>query len=148
MQNFQAIEINKNCLERKKMKINIENISFSRYGSFLSVSYYKEEKEIGKQSDVVVVQARLDKANTRLTTLIAMRADGEITKDFPVTSRLKKAKPVYVTMPGFKCDIRGIREFDKLPKEAQDYVLFIEKEIGVPIKLVSNGPRREEIIVR
>ena len=74
--------------------------------------------------------------------------DGEVTKDFPVTSRLKKAKPVYVTMPGFKCDIRGIREFDKLPKEAQDYVLFIEKEIGVPIKLVSNGPRREEIIVR
>ena len=61
---------------------------------------------------------------------------------------MKKAKPVYVTMPGFKCDIRGIREFDKLPKEAQDYVLFIEKEIGVPIKLVSNGPRREEIIVR
>ena len=51
-------------------------------------------------------------------------------------------------MPGFKCDIRGIREFDKLPQAAQDYVLFIEKEIGVPIKLVSNGPRREEIIVR
>ena len=48
MQNFQAIEINKNCIERKKMKINIENISFSRYGSFLSVSYYKEEKELGK----------------------------------------------------------------------------------------------------
>jgi len=78
----------------------------------------------------------------------AFEIDGEVTKDFPVTSRLKKAKPVYVTMPGFKCDIRGIREFDKLPKEAQDYVLFIEKEIGVPIKLVSNGPRREEIIVR
>ena len=79
---------------------------------------------------------------------VGYEIDGEVTKDFPVTSRLKKAKPVYVTMPGFKCDIRGIREFDKLPKEAQDYVLFIEKEIGVPIKLVSNGPRREEIIVR
>ena len=79
---------------------------------------------------------------------VGYEIDGEVTKDFPVTSRLKKAKPVYVTMPGFKCDIRGIREFDKLPKEARDYVLFIEKEIGVPIKLVSNGPRREEIIVR
>ena len=73
---------------------------------------------------------------------------GEVTKDFPVTPLLKKAKPVYATLPGFKCDIRGIRDFDKLPKEARDYVLFIEKEIGVPIKLVSNGPRREEIIVR
>lgn len=79
---------------------------------------------------------------------VGYEIDGEVTKDFPVTSLLKKAKPVYVTMPGFKCDIRGIREFDKLPKAAQDYVLFIEKEIGVPIKLVSNGPRREEIIVR
>ena len=60
----------------------------------------------------------------------------------------QKAKPVLVTLPGFKCDIRGIKEFDKLPKEAQDYVLFIEKEIGVPITMVSNGPKRSEIIYR
>ena len=79
---------------------------------------------------------------------VGYEIDGEVTKDFPVTPLLKKAKPVYATLPGFKCDIRGIRDFDKLPKEARDYVLFIEKEIGVPIKLVSNGPRREEIIVR
>ena len=74
--------------------------------------------------------------------------DGKIIKDFPNTHMLKKAKPVFVTLPGFKCDIRGIREFDKLPKEAQDYVLFIEKEIGKPITMVSNGPKREEIIYR
>ena len=74
--------------------------------------------------------------------------DGEITKDFPVTPILKKAKPVLVTMPGWKCDIRGIKEFDKLPKEAQDYVNFIENEIGVKISYVSNGPKREEIIKR
>lgn len=74
--------------------------------------------------------------------------DGEIVKDFPNTHMLKKAKPVYVTFPGFKCNIRGIKEFDKLPKEAQDYVLFIEKEIGVPVTMVSNGPKREEIIYR
>ncbi len=74
--------------------------------------------------------------------------DGKTVKDFPNTHLLKKAKPVLATLPGFKCDIRGIREFDKLPKEAQDYVLFIEKEIGKPITMVSNGPKREEIIYR
>ncbi len=79
---------------------------------------------------------------------VAYDIDGEITKDFPVTSKLKRAKPVYKTFPGFKCDIRGIKAFDSLPKEAKDYILFIEKEIGTPITLVSNGPRREEIIYR
>lgn len=79
---------------------------------------------------------------------VAYDIDGEITKDFPVTHLLKKAKPVLKTFPGFKCDVRGIKEFDKLPKEAKDYVLFIEKEIGVPITMVSNGPGREEIIYR
>ncbi len=74
--------------------------------------------------------------------------DGEITKDFPVTPILKKAKPVLVTLPGWKCDIRGIKEFERLPKEAQDYVNFIENEIGVKISYVSNGPKREEIIKR
>lgn len=74
--------------------------------------------------------------------------DGKIVKDFPNTHMLKKAKPIFETLPGFKCDIRGIKEFDKLPKEAQDYVLFIEKEIGKPITMVSNGPKREEIIYR
>ena len=74
--------------------------------------------------------------------------DGEVTKDFPVTPILKKAKPVLVTLPGWKCDIRGLKEFDRLPKEAQDYVNFIENEIGVKISYVSNGPKREEIIKR
>ncbi len=72
--------------------------------------------------------------------------DGEIIKDFPVTPVLKKCKPVYVTLKGWKTDIRGIKEFSLLPKEAQDYVKFIEKEIGVKITMVSNGPKREEII--
>ena len=58
------------------------------------------------------------------------------------------AKPVLVSLRVFMCNIRGIKEFDKLPKEAQDYVLFIEKEIGKPITMVSNGPKREEIIYR
>ena len=74
--------------------------------------------------------------------------DGTVTRDFPTTPLLKKAKPVYTTLKGWKTDIRGIKEFDKLPKEAQDYVKFIENEIGVKISFVSNGPKRNEVIFR
>jgi len=74
--------------------------------------------------------------------------DGEIVKDFPVTPKLSKAKPVLVTLKGWHTDIRGIKEFDKLPIETQEYVKFIENEIMVPIKMVSNGPKRDEIIIR
>ncbi len=74
--------------------------------------------------------------------------DGKITKDFPVTHELEKANPVLVTMKGWKCDVSGITEYDKLPKECRDYIEFIEKEIGFPITMVSNGPAREDIIIR
>ncbi len=78
----------------------------------------------------------------------AYEIDGEITKDFPVTSLLKKAKPVLETLKGWKCDIRGIKNYDELPKEARDYVEFIEKELGFRIDMVSNGPEREAMIYR
>ena len=77
----------------------------------------------------------------------AYEIDGEITKDFPVTSQLKKAKPVLTTLKGFG-DIKGIRDYNQLPQEAKDYVEFIEKELGYKITMVSNGPAREEIMVR
>ncbi|ETP73367.1 adenylosuccinate synthase [Lachnospiraceae bacterium JC7] len=74
--------------------------------------------------------------------------DGEVTKDFPVTPLLNKAKPVYETLPGWNCDIRGIRNYDELPKECKDYIDFIEKQIETPITMVSNGPERHEILKR
>ncbi len=74
--------------------------------------------------------------------------DGKVTTEFPVTPLLERAKPVYKTLPGWKCDLRGITKYDELPKEARDYVEFIEKEIGFPITIVSNGPKRNEIIYR
>ncbi|MBP5565180.1 MAG: adenylosuccinate synthase [Lachnospiraceae bacterium] len=74
--------------------------------------------------------------------------DGEVTTDFPVTYKLEKAKPVLKTLPGWKCDIRGIKNYDDLPKECKDYVEFIEEQIGYPITMVSNGPGREDIIYR
>lgn len=78
---------------------------------------------------------------------VAYDIDGEITKEFPVTSQLKKAKPVLKTLKGFG-DIRGIRNYADLPQAAKDYVAFIENEIGYKINMVSNGPAREEIMIR
>ncbi|MDE7307479.1 MAG: adenylosuccinate synthase [Lachnospiraceae bacterium] len=74
--------------------------------------------------------------------------DGEITKDFPVTARLAKAKPVFTVLPGWKCDIRGIKKFEDLPENCKKYIEFVEKEIGVKITMISNGPGRSEIIYR
>ena len=74
--------------------------------------------------------------------------NGEVVKDFPVTRLLKDAKPVYATLPGWKCDIRGITDESKLPEEALAYVDFIEQELGVPVKMFSTGPKRHEIIHR
>ena len=77
---------------------------------------------------------------------VGYEIDGKVTREFPVPALLPKAKAVYETLPGWKCDIRGITEFGKLPQAAQNYVKFIEKEIEVPIKIVSTGPKRHEII--
>ena len=79
---------------------------------------------------------------------VGYELDGEVMKDFPVTSKLEHCKPVYKKLPGWKCDIRGIRNYDELPENCKNYINEIEKELGVPITLVSNGPGRTEIIER
>ena len=79
---------------------------------------------------------------------VAYEIDGKETKDFPVTCKLEKAKPVLRTFKGWKTDIRGIKNYDDLPAECKEYVEFIEKEIGYPITMISNGPSRDDIIYR
>jgi len=79
---------------------------------------------------------------------IGYEIDGVVSNVFPVTPKLAKAKPVYEVLPGWKSNVRGIRKFEDLPIEAQNYVIFIEKHIEVPITMVSNGPNRDEIIFR
>ena len=74
--------------------------------------------------------------------------DGEVTTEFPVTHLLDKAKPVYKTLPGWKCDIRGIKNYEELPENCRKYIEFIEEQIGYPITMVSNGPARTDIIYR
>lgn len=77
---------------------------------------------------------------------VAYEIDGVRTEDFPATTKLNRAKPIIEKLPGFRTNIRGCTDFDALPKAAQDYVRFVEKALGVPVSLVSTGPRREEII--
>ncbi len=79
---------------------------------------------------------------------VGYEIDGKVTKDFPVTCKLKKAKPVYEILPGWKSDIRGISKYEDLPENCRKYIEFIEKEIGVRITMVSNGPARHDIIFR
>ena len=74
--------------------------------------------------------------------------DGEVTTDFPTTAKLKKAKPVYEVLPGWRTDIRGIKNYEDLPENCRNYIEFIEKHIGYPITMVSNGPKRTDIIYR
>ena len=79
---------------------------------------------------------------------VGYEIDGEVTTEFPVTALLEKAKPVLKTLPGWKTDIRGIKNYEDLPKNCRNYVEFIEEQIGFPITMVSNGPGRNDIIYR
>ncbi len=74
--------------------------------------------------------------------------NGEVTTDFPTTTLLEKAKPVLETLPGWKCDIRGIKKYEDLPENCRKYIEFVEKHIGFPITIISNGPGRDDIIYR
>lgn len=79
---------------------------------------------------------------------VAYDIDGEITTEFPTTGKLEKAKPVLEVLPGWKCDIRGIKKYEDLPENCRKYVEFIEEKLGFPITMVSNGPGRDDIIYR
>ncbi len=83
-----------------------------------------------------------------LPVCVGYESVGKVTKDFPTTGDLEKARPVYTRLPGWKCNIRGIKTYEELPAECRNYVEFIEKELGVKITMVSNGPGRDEIIYR
>jgi len=72
--------------------------------------------------------------------------DGKVTTEFPTTVYLEKAKPVLQVLQGWKSDIRGIRTYEELPENCRKYIEFVEKQIGFPITMISNGPGREDII--
>ncbi len=79
---------------------------------------------------------------------VGYEIDGEVTTDFPTTAKLEKAKPVLTNLPGWKCEIRGIKNYEELPENCRKYIEFVETQIGYPITMVSNGPGRDDIIYR
>lgn len=105
---------------------------------------------IACQGATKVVMTALDCLSylDEIKVCVGYEVDGKVIKDFPTTPTLKKCKPVFETLKGWHCNIKGIRNYEELPKEARDYVEFIEKQLGHRIDMVSNGPEREAIIVR
>ena len=79
---------------------------------------------------------------------VGYEIDGEVITEFPTTAQLEKAKPVLEVLPGWKCDIRGIKKYEDLPENCRKYIEFVEEKIGYPIRLISNGPGRDDIIYR
>lgn len=79
---------------------------------------------------------------------IGYEMNGTVLRDFPVSPLLEHARPIYETLPGWKCDLRGATDYELLPPEAKSYVNFLEVQLGVPITIVSTGPKRHEITYR
>mgnify|MGYP002546751723 FL=1 len=109
-------------------------------------SRYGVEAQGGTQVALTVVDALgyLDE----IPVCVGYEIDGKMTRDFPATPYLEKAKPVLEILPGWKSDVRGIQKYEDLPENCRRYVEFIEKELGVPVTMVSNGPGRDELIRR
>ena len=84
----------------------------------------------------------------KIPVCVGYEIDGEVTTDFPTTQKLEKAKPVLEVLDGWNCDIKGIRKYEDLPENCRKYIEFVEEKIGFPITMVSNGPKREDIIFR
>lgn len=84
----------------------------------------------------------------KIPVCVGYEIDGEVTTEFPTTQKLERAKPVLEVLDGWNCDIRGIRKYEDLPENCRKYIEFVEEKIGFPITMISNGPKREDIIFR
>ena len=98
-------------------------------------------------TDLIMMKSDVLDTFETIKACVAYRIDGKETDEFPFEID-DKIEPVYVELPGWKCDIRGIRTYEELPENCRKYIEFIENQIGYPITMVSNGPGRDDIIYR
>ena len=117
-----------------------DNIYMNYYSSLGPIDPQVQSKD-GK---LVAALGYLDK----IPVCVGYEIDGEVTNTFPTTDKLNRAKPVLEVLDGWKEDIRGIKEYDELPENCRKYIEFVEKQIGFPITMISNGPGRNDIIYR
>lgn len=102
------------------------------------------------QSSTEVVLTVIDALSylDKIPVCVGYDIDGTVYKDFPTTHLLEKAKPVWKVLDGWKVDIREIKKYEDLPLKCREYIEFIEKELEVPVTMISNGPKREDIIYK
>ena len=102
------------------------------------------------QSSTEVVLTVIDALSylDKIPVCVGYDIDGTVYKDFPTTHLLEKAKPVWKVLDGWKVDIRGIKKYEDLPLKCREYIEFIEKELEVPVTMIFNGPKREDIIYK
>ncbi len=105
---------------------------------------------VKKQGATAVALTKMDVMSymEKIPVCVKYKVDGSQTDRFPFPSLLDKAEPVTEYLEGWGCDISGVRKFEDLPKAAQDYVLYIEEQIGCFVKYISVGPERDSIIIR
>jgi adenylosuccinate synthase len=84
----------------------------------------------------------------RIPVCTAYKEGGRMIKDFPFPTLLESCRPVIEYLEGWKCDIAGVKSWDALPRQAREYVEYIEKAIGLPITYISTGPERDSVIFR
>lgn len=84
----------------------------------------------------------------KIPVCVGYNINGQVTDKFPETYLLAKAEPVYEYLEGWRCDISDISEYENLPEAAKNYADFIERQLGVPVTMISNGPKRDQIMYR
>ena len=135
--------------------MDLLGIKGNRTASVALIQNARSHKAESGRKDIIKVEGDASWLNLdvlgyldEIPVCVAYELNGERVDHFPVTPKLEQCKPIYVKLPGWKCDTRGIKNFDELPENARHYIEFLEKEVGCPFKLISNGPRRDEIIYR
>jgi adenylosuccinate synthase len=116
---------------------------------WLDLNILRTAKRLNGFNEIAITKLDVLCGLEKLLVGVAYNIDGAETKDVPVSlDEVARAKVVYKEFKGFNFEPDKVKTFADLPKEAQDYIIFIEKEVGVKASIISVGPSREQTIVR
>ncbi|OGK16917.1 adenylosuccinate synthase [Candidatus Roizmanbacteria bacterium RIFCSPLOWO2_02_FULL_37_19] len=116
---------------------------------WLDLTIIRYAKRISGLSGIALTKLDILTGLTTLKVAVGYKLKGKVIKDFPVfVYDLERVQSIYHEMEGWNDDITGIKSFNNLPKQAKNYVKFIEKETGLPVKYIGVGPERSQLIIR